>query len=74
MEVFWFWFLLLLLVIVLFAWPTWPYTRDRWVYRRPGYWPYAPSGLAAVLAILLLLLFWLGLLVIWWPWYAYPVQ
>lgn len=72
MEVFLFWLLLLLLIIMVFAWPTWPYTGDRWVYRRGGGWRYAPSGAAAVLAILILLLFWLGFLAIWWPWYTYP--
>lgn len=34
MEVFWFWFLAFLLIILVFSWPTWPYTHDRWVYRR----------------------------------------
>lgn len=73
MEAFWFWFLILLLIIIIFAWPTWPYTRERWVYGRRGGWRYAPSGVAAILAIFILLLFWLGLLAIWWPWYTYPV-
>ena len=73
MEVFWFWLLIILLFFALFAWPTWPYTQDRWVYRRGGGWRYAPSGAAAATAVLILLLFWLGLLVIAWPWAAAPV-
>ena len=72
MDVFWFWFLMLMLVIVIFAWPSWPYTHDRWVYRRESRWRYGPSGVAAALAVLLFLLFWFGLLAIWWPWYAPP--
>lgn len=62
MEVFWFWFLIVLLLVVVFAWPGWPYTRDVAWYRRGGGWSYAASGTAALLALLLALLFWLGLL------------
>ena len=72
MEVFWFWFLIILLLVMVAAWPTWPYTRDVWVYRRPGAWRYVPSGAAGAIAILILLFFWLGLLAIAWPWYAVP--
>ncbi|MFP3942699.1 MAG: hypothetical protein ACLFWF_02330 [Alphaproteobacteria bacterium] len=64
MAVFWFWFVVFLLVLFILAWPAWPYTRGRWVYRRPGAWPYVPSGAAFTLALLVLLLFWLGLIVI----------
>lgn len=63
-----FWVFMLLLFVTVFAWPTWPYTRDRWVYRRPGGWRYAPSGAAAALALLMFLLFWFGVLAIAWPW------
>ena len=70
MEAFWFWFLIILLLFAVLAWPTWPYTEDRWIYRRGGRWRYAPSGAAAGAVILILLLFWLGLIVIAWPWYA----
>lgn len=73
MEVFWFWLFLVLLLLMILGWPTWPYTRDRGIYRRGGGWRYALSGAAAVLAFFILLLFWLGLLAIWWPWYTYPV-
>jgi hypothetical protein len=73
MDVFWFWALLLLLLVAVFAWPSWPYTRDRGLYRDPGR-RYAPSGVALVIALLLLLFVWFGLLTIWWPWAAYPVE
>ncbi len=68
MESFWFWFLILLLIVTIFAWPTWPYTRERWPYQRGGGWTYAPSGLAFALALILVILFWLGFVAIWWPW------
>ncbi len=71
MEVFWFWLLVILLFTAVFAWPTWPYTRDRGLYRHER-WRYAPSGAAAGAAILIVLLFWLGLLVIVLPWAAAP--
>lgn len=70
MDVFWFWLFILLLLIAVAAWPSWPYTHKRGIYRRPGGWRYAPSGAAAALALLLLLLFWFGLVAIAWPWYA----
>ena len=63
-----FWVFMLLLFVTVFAWPTWPYTRDRWVYRRPGGWRYAPSDAAAGLALLMFVLFWFGVLAIAWPW------
>ncbi|MEX2617434.1 MAG: hypothetical protein WD767_15180 [Alphaproteobacteria bacterium] len=69
----WFWLLMLLLLAVILAWPTWPYTYERGVYRRGGYWRYGPSAAAAATAALILILFWLGLLVIAWPWAATPV-
>lgn len=68
MEAFWFWFLVILLLFAVFAWPTWPYTRERWLYRRGGRWRYAVSGASAATAFLVLLLFWFGFLVIAWPW------
>jgi len=70
MGVLWFWFLILLFFIAVLALPTWPYTRNRGIYRRTGMWPYAPAGAALGLAILVLLFVWLGVIVIAWPWYA----
>lgn len=70
MEGFWFWMLVLLLVLAFFAWPSWPYTRDRRVYRRGGGWAYGISAAAVVAALLLAGLFWLGLIVIWMPFAA----
>lgn len=63
MDVFWFWFVVLLLVVFIFAWPAWPYTRGRGIYERGGAWPYVPSGTALTLALIILLLVWLGLIV-----------
>lgn len=31
MDVLWFRFLTFVLVLVVLAWPSWPYTRERWV-------------------------------------------
>lgn len=70
MDVFWFWLVMLLLLITVFAWPTWPYTRDRWVYRRSGGWRYAPSGAALAIFLFIMLLFWFGAIVIALPWAA----
>lgn len=64
MAVFWFWFLVFLFLLFLLAWPAWPYTRGRGIYRLGGAWPYVPSGTAFTLALLILLLFWLGMIVI----------
>lgn len=61
MEFFWFLLFVVLLFVAIFAWPTWPYTRDR-------AWGYTPSAAAAAVAVVLLLLFWLGLLAVWVPW------
>lgn len=68
MEAFWFWLLTVLLLFLVLAWPTWPYTHERWVYRRGGGWRYAPSAAAGALALLILLFFWLGLIAIALPW------
>ena len=73
MEYGWFWLLVILVLIATFAWPSWPYTRERGIYRRGGSWRYAPSGFAAAFALLILLLFWLGILAVAWPWTAAPV-
>ncbi|MFP4239385.1 hypothetical protein [Rhodosalinus sp.] len=73
MDVFWFWFLILMLVVLVFAWPSWPYTYERWPYRYGGGYRYAAPLVAAGLALLVLLLFWLGMLAIAWPWAAAPV-
>lgn len=70
MEAFWFWLILVLLLIMVFAWPTWPYTRDRGVYRRGGAWRYGLSGAAGGGVALLLLLFWFGIIFIAVPWNA----
>ncbi len=67
MEVFWFWFLILLLVFAVVAAP-WGYTRDRWPYRYGGTYRYYPSLGAVFGVILILLLFWTGLIVITSPW------
>lgn len=67
----WFWLLVLLIVLALLAWPTWPYTRERGFYARGGSWPYVPSAFAIMLAVLLLILFWFGFIIIWWPWVPY---
>lgn len=72
MDAIWFRFFILLLLITLFAWPTWPCTRERWVYRRPGRWRYAPSGTAAALALLILPMFRFGIIAIAWPWCVAP--
>lgn len=72
MDLFLFWLVVVLLLISVFSWPTWPYTDERWVYRRGGGWRYAPSGASAGAAVLILLLFWLGLLAITLPWATVP--
>jgi hypothetical protein len=64
MEYFWFWLLIILILFAIFALPTWPYTRSRRGYGRPG-WRYIPSGVAALLAVLLLMMLWLGLIAAW---------
>ncbi|ARU00694.1 hypothetical protein LOKVESSMR4R_01375 [Yoonia vestfoldensis] len=69
-DVLGFWFLIILLMIAVFAWPSWPHTRERRFYRRDNRWRYGPSLGAALGAALIILLVWLGLLVLWWPWYS----
>lgn len=64
MEVFWFILFWVMIFVLIFAWPTWPYTRER-------DWGYGPSAVAAAIAVALLLLFWLGLLAVWVPWGPY---
>jgi hypothetical protein len=64
MEVFWFIVFLFLLVILFGALPTWPYTEER-------EWGYAPSAIAFVLLLLFLVLFWFGIIAVWWPWAVY---
>lgn len=73
MEFFWFWFLVILFAMMIAAWPAWPYTRERWVYRRGDGWRYAPSAAAAGIALLVLALFWLGIIAIALPWSAVAV-
>ena len=74
MDVFLFLVFVALLVFSVAAWPAWPYTRERWVYRSPGRWRYAPSVTLAGLALVIFVLFWLGLVAIAWPWVSVPVQ
>lgn len=64
MEFFWFIVFVLLLVMLIGAWPAWPYaeTRD---------WGYTPSAIAALLLVVFLLLVWLGMIAVWWPWGPY---
>ena len=59
-----FWLLVIFLIVAILAWPTWPYTRDRWPYRRGGLYRYAASGAAAAFAFLLLILSLLGMIAI----------
>jgi len=68
MATIWFWFLVLLLLLAIFAWPVWPYTRVFRIYQRSGHWPYVPSGVAFTIALILLLLFWLGWILVAIPW------
>lgn len=72
MDVFWFWLIIVLLLVAVFAWPSWPYTREREFYRRDGGWRYAPSGAAFVALMIILLLFWLGMIAITLPWAVAP--
>lgn len=67
----WWWAIVFLFVVLIFAWPTWPYTRSRGIYRRDSRWRYGPSGVAAIVVICLLLLAWFGWIAVAWPWYAY---
>lgn len=73
MDLLWFLIIVFLFLFLIAAWPSWPYTRERWPYSRGGNWRYAPSGGAALFIVLVFVLFWLGLIsVIWWPWaFAY---
>ena len=73
MDGLFFWLLLILIVVALFAWSSWGYTRQRWPYRYGGGYRYYPSGAAGLAVILILLLFWLGIIAIAWPWAATPV-
>ncbi|MFP3942700.1 MAG: hypothetical protein ACLFWF_02335 [Alphaproteobacteria bacterium] len=63
MDVFWFWLLIFLLLLAGLTLPVWPYTRERGVYRHMR-WRYAPTAAALGLAMILLVLFWLGLIII----------
>lgn len=72
MEAYWFWVIMLLVLLAILAWPIWPYTRDRWPYRYGNWHGYLPAFTAIALIFLIFLLFWFGMIVIWWPWVAYP--
>ena len=58
----WFWLFILLILLAVALLPAWPYARAR-------NWGYAPTGCALGLVVLLLILFWLGVLTVAWPWY-----
>jgi len=73
MEFLWFWILLVLVVFAVAAMPRWDYTRDRWPYRYGGRYRYYPSAGAGLAAVLILPLFWLGLVVIALPRATAPV-
>jgi len=73
MEVFWFWILFILIIFAVAAAP-WGYTRARWPYRYGGAYRYYPSAGAGLVAFLILLLFWLGLIVIAVPWAPVPTR
>ena len=56
-----FWLLFFLIVLWFAAVPWWPYSRP-W-----GYWP---SNVLVLLALLWLLLLWMGFFAFYWPWTA----
>lgn len=58
-----FWFIVVLLVIVILTLPVYPYSRT---------WSYYPSGAAAVLLLLMLVLGWLSFIAIQAPWQTAP--
>ena len=72
MDVFLFWFVLILFVVAFAAWPSWGYTRERWPYRRGGHYRYYPSAGAALAALLVLVLFWFGIIAVALPWSTAP--
>lgn len=61
MELIWFILLWAAVLMLVFAWPAWPYARVRG-------WGYGPSALAAAILVILLLLFWFGLIAFSLPW------
>lgn len=67
-----FWLWIMLIVVAVAALPGWGYTRERWPYRNPRY-RYYPAAASLLVALLVLLLFWLGFIAIAWPWAAAPV-
>lgn len=73
MNGFWFWVLMALIFCAAATWPTWPFTRDRWLYRRGGAWRYVPTGVIIAVIAMLLLLVWLGVIRLTWPWAVAPV-
>lgn len=60
MPYFWFWIMVFLLLVAIFAWPAWPYSRERWGY--------GPSGASFVVFLVVLAAFWFGFVAVWWPW------
>ena len=62
MDVFWFWILLIFLLLAVAAWPIWPYAQR---------WGYAPSLIGVAGFLIIIVMFWIGLLVVWWPWVGY---
>ncbi len=65
-----FWVLLFLLFVAAVTLPGWPHTRSRELWRKDSRWRYAPSGLAIAIAVIILLLAWIGVVLIAWPWAA----
>lgn len=59
MDVFWFWVLFLFLLLALVAWPAWPHSRR---------WGYAPTMVGVAGFLIVIAMFWIGLLTVWWPW------
>lgn len=68
MEFVWFWIALFLIVFAVFAWPTWPYTRERWPYRYGRGWSYVPALSAIAVFLLVFFLAWIGALAVAYPW------
>ncbi|MBS1303307.1 hypothetical protein [Loktanella sp. SALINAS62] len=68
-DMFLFWLVVFLYLTAIFSLPAWHYTRGRRFYRDQSAFRYAPSAAAALAALPIIFLFWIGLLAIWWPWH-----
>lgn len=73
MEFFYFWLFLFLIILAFAALPSWGYTRERWPYRHGGSYRYYPSLVAGLVAVLIFVLFWWGIIAIAWPWAQTPM-